>query len=307
MSEDATKEIAVTVDGQRLTLSRLDKVLYPESGTTKAEIIDYYARVHPLLSQQLADRPVTRRRWPDGVASTTTFFEKNLPQGAPPWVRRATLPTPGSSRQRDTLTFPIVDSLATLTWMANLAVLELHTPQWRIDSENHPMLPDRLVIDLDPGAPAGLAECAEVALQLRERMARDGLDAYPVTSGSKGMQLYAAIAGTQDSATVSGYAKALAEETARATKGLVVATMTKSVRAGKVFLDFSQNAAAKTTITPFSLRGKELPHVAAPRSWDELDRPERLTHLTFHEVLERLDSHQPPDPRLKGPQLPSVR
>ena len=156
MSEDATKEIAVTVDGQRLTLSRLDKVLYPESGTTKAEIIDYYARVHPLLSQQLADRPVTRRRWPDGVASTTTFFEKNLPQGAPPWVRRATLPTPGSSRQRDTLTFPIVDSLATLTWMANLAVLELHTPQWRIDSENHPMLPDRLVIDLDPGAPAGL-------------------------------------------------------------------------------------------------------------------------------------------------------
>lgn len=301
---DASTEAVVTVDGRRLTLARLDKVLYPETGTTKAEIIDYYARVYHLVQRQLADRPVTRRRWPDGVASTTTFFEKNLPQGTPPWVRRATLATPGSARHRDTLTFPIVDSLATLTWMANLAVLELHTPQWRVDEDAKPHRPDRLVIDLDPGRPAGLPQCAEVALWLRERMAGDGLAPYAVTSGSKGMQLYAAIAGTQASDEVSAYAKGLADEAARATKGLVVATMTKSVRAGKVFLDFSQNAAAKTTITPFSLRGRELPTVAAPRHWDELDEPKHLTQLLFHEVLERLDSNPLPDPAVKGPTLP---
>ena len=300
---DTSTEAVVAVDGRRLTLARLDKVLYPQTGTTKAEIIDYYARVHHLLQPQLTDRPATRRRWPDGVGSTTTFFEKNLPPGTPSWVRRATLPTPGSARHRDTLTFPIIDSLATLTWMANLAVLELHTPQWRVDDQATPLPPDRLVIDLDPGAPAGLPQCAEVALWLRQLMARDGLDPYPVTSGSKGMQLYAAIAGTQASAEVSAYAKGLAEEAARATKGLVIATMTKSARSGRVFLDFSQNAAAKTTITPFSLRGREFPTVAAPRDWHELEEPEHLSQLLFSELLERLDSSPVPDPTVKGPKL----
>lgn len=297
-------DVAVEVEGRRLTLSRLGKVLYPLTGTTKAEIIDYYARVWPFLRHQLADRPVTRRRWPDGVASSTTFFEKNTPKGTPDWVTTVELPTPGSSRAKETLVFPLVNDLATLTWMANLATLELHTPQWRVDDDGDPLCPDRLVIDLDPGLPAGLAECAEVALWLRERLIADGLSPHPVTSGSKGLQIYAAIAGTQTSGDVMTYARLLAEEAAQETD-LVVATMTKSVRAGKVFLDHSQNAASKTTITPYSFRGRDAPTVACPRDWDEIEDPSTLAHLRFNEALERMDEPSFELPRAEtGPSLP---
>lgn len=296
--------VTVEVDGHRLVLSRLDKVLYPETGTTKAEVLDYYARVFPRLRDQLARRPVTRRRWPDGVGSSTTFFEKNLPGGTPTWIPRATLPTPGSSRGLETLTFPLVDSVAALTWLANLAVLELHTPQWRIDEAGEPTRPTRLVVDLDPGEPAGLAECAQVACWLRVRLAEDGLTAQPVTSGGKGMQLYAALPGTQDAHVVGEYAKRLAAEAARATDGLVIATMTRSARRGRVLLDHSQNAAAKTTITPYSLRGRDRPTVAAPRRWAEVEAGENLVQLTFSEVLDRLDTVEPPNPDSGGQPLP---
>jgi len=279
----------VEVDGHEITLKRLDKVLYPETGTTKGEVLDYYARIAPVLLPHLAARPVTRIRWPDGVQSNK-FFEKNVPSHAPSWLRTVVLPTPGSSRNRETLTYPVIDSVAGLIWAVNLAALEFHVPQWTVGPRGGVHNPTRLVIDLDPGAPAGLAECAEAGQLIAERLRADGLDPMPVTSGSKGMQLYAPLSGRQSADTVHGYAKALAEELARAHPKLLVAKMLKSLRGGKVLLDWSQNNPAKTTICPYSLRGREQPRVAAPRTWDEVAEA-KLAQLSMTEVLQRAAEH----------------
>jgi len=276
----------VEVAGRQLALRRLDKVLYPETGTTKADVLDYYARIAPVLLPQLAGRPATRIRWPDGVESNK-FFEKNVPSHAPSWLRTVELPTPGSSRNRETLVFPIVDGLAALIWLANLAALELHVPQWTVGPRGGVHPPTRLVIDLDPGPPAGLAECAEAASLIAERLAADGLTAVPVTSGSKGLQLYAPLIGSQPVELVHGYAKRLAEELAAEHPKLLVAKMLKTLRGGKVLLDWSQNNPAKTTICPYSLRGRAAPWVAAPRTWQEIEAP-RLRQLTAQEVLDRV-------------------
>ena len=283
MSEE---EVRVDVGGRTLRLRRLDKVLYPSTGTTKAEVLDYYARVESVLLAHLARRPVTRKRWPDGVAGAS-FFEKNLPRGTPDWVESVTLPTPGSSSGRGDATFPLVVEVATLVWLANLAALELHVPQWQVGPRGAVKAPDRLVIDLDPGPPAGLAECAEVALLVRERLEADGLSPVPVTSGSKGLQLYAPLHGRADAEAVRAYAEALATGLARDHPRLVVSRMTKAIRGGKVLLDWSQNHAAKTTISPYSLRGRDHPDVAAPRGWAEVV-PGELRQLGFREVLARL-------------------
>jgi bifunctional non-homologous end joining protein LigD len=284
---------AVLVDGRRLQLSNLDKVMYPATETTKGEVLNYYARVAPILLPHLADRPVTRIRWPHGTAGPS-FFEKNLPPGAPSWLRSVAVPTTGSRSQRgnDTLRYPVVDGAAALTYLVNLASLELHVPQWRFDTDGHPCNPDRLVIDLDPGSPAGLHECAQLALLVRERLERIGLTAAPVTSGSKGMQLYAALPGEQDSGTICDVAREIAQELTKLRPELVLWKMTKSLRPGKVLLDWSQNAAAKTTIAPYSLRGKEAPFVAAPRTWAEIERGaerrDSLTQLDMDDVLARV-------------------
>ena len=297
---------AVEVDGRRLALSNLEKVLYPATGTTKAEVIAYYTAVAPVLLPQVAGRPVTRKRWPDGVEGAP-FFEKNVPMGTPDWVRRVRLPVPGSTKDRETIDFALVDGLADLVWTANLAALEIHVPQWTVGPRGAVRGPNRLVVDLDPGAPAGLAECAEVAFAARERLAADGLECVPVTSGGKGMQLYAPISGRQDAMTVHAYAKAVAEELERAMPRLVVSRMTKALRPGKVLFDWSQNHPAKTTISPYSLRGRELPTVAAPRTWEELEAG-GLVQLTLEEMLERLAG---PDGDLvaplleQGPRLPA--
>jgi bifunctional non-homologous end joining protein LigD len=281
-------EQLVSVDCHQFKLKRLDKVLYPEAGTTKAEVLDYYARIAPVLLPQLADRPVTRIRWPDGTDSTP-FFEKNVPSYAPSWVRTVKLPTPGSSRHRETLVFPVLRETAGLIWMANLAALELHVPQWTVGPRGGVRNPTRLVIDLDPGPPAGLAECAEAAHLIRGRLAEDGLAAIPVTSGSKGLQLYAPLDGSQSADLVSGYAKRLAESLARSHPKLLVSNMTKALRVGKVLLDWSQNNPAKTTICPYSLRGRARPWVAAPRTWQELAEP-GLSQLEAAEVLRRVQA-----------------
>jgi len=293
----------VSVDGRQLTLKRLDKELYPD-GTTKAQVLDYYARIAPVFLQHLADRPVTRIRWPDGTTSTP-FFEKNMPSYAPDWIRTVVLPTPGSSRGSETLTFPVVEDTAGLIWLANLAALEFHTPQWTVGPRGGVHPPNRVVIDLDPGPPAHLPECAQVALLIRERLHADGLSAVPVSSGSKGLQLYVPIAGEQSADVVGGYAKRLAESLAREHPGLVVAKMTKTIRSGRVFLDWSQNNPAKTTITPYSLRGREQPWVAAPRTWDELEDPD-IAHLRSETVLERWTSEGDLAAELlePGPRLP---
>ena len=277
---------SVEVEGRRLKLSNLDKVLYPSTGTTKGEVLHYMTAVSGVLLPQLADRAVTRKRWPNGVEANT-FFEKNLPNGTPEWVRRVTLPVPGSTKDRETITYPIIDGLPALVWSTNLAALELHVPQWRVGPRGGARNPDRLVVDLDPGPPAALAQCVEVALAVREALAGDGLDCYPVTSGGKGLQLYAPVSGEQSVEVVWAYARRLAERMEGELPRLVVSRMTKVLRTGKVLLDWSQNNGAKTTICPWSPRGRERPTVAAPRGWDELERG-GLTQLTMDEMVERL-------------------
>jgi len=266
--------VTVEVEGRRLALRNLDKVLYPATGTTKGEVLAYYTAVAPAILPQLRDRPVTRKRWPDGV-SGPSFFEKNLPNGTPEWVHRVRLPVPGTTRARETIDYPLAQDLATLVWLANLAALELHTPQWRVTEAGEVCRPDRIVIDLDPGPPAGLAECCRVAVLVRDTVAAQGFSCLPVTSGGKGMQLYLPLAGTPgtdwDGDQAAGFAKTLAEQLERELPELVVSRMTKTLRPGKVLLDWSQNNPAKTTITPYSLRGRERPTVAAPRHWREIE------------------------------------
>ncbi len=276
----------VEVGGRLLALRNLEKVMYPSTGTTKAEVLTYYTTVADVMLPHLAERPVTRKRWPDGVEAEP-FFEKNLPRGAPEWVRHVTLPAPGSTKDREVIDYPFVDDLATLVWAVNLASLEIHVPQWTAGPRGAVRGPNRLVVDLDPGAPAGLEECTELALAVRERVADDGLEVFPVTSGGKGMQLYAPVSGRQDASVVHAYARRLAEEFERRMPRLVVSRMTKALRPGKVLLDWSQNNPSKTTISPYSLRGRERPTAAAPRTWAELEAG-GLVQLTADEVAERL-------------------
>jgi bifunctional non-homologous end joining protein LigD len=282
--------VRVTVDNHILELSNLDKVLYPQTGFTKGEILDYYARIASAMLPHIRDRAVTRRRWPDGVEGPT-FFEKNAPRGKPSWVRTIMVPSPGSTRGTDEVEYPLIEHTAALIYFANLAALELHVPQWRIDEDDGLHDPDRLVIDLDPGPPASIVECCQVALALRERLAADGLEAWPKTSGGKGMQLYVPIAETPAEA-VEGYAKGLAGKLARAQPDLVVATMARRLRPGKVFLDWDQNKPTKTTVAPYSLRGEPEPRVSTPVTWEEVEACRTAADLRFSpaEVLERVES-----------------
>lgn len=280
----------VQVAGRTLSVSSLEKVLYPATGTTKAEVLQYYVQVADRLLPHLRDRPVTRIRYPQGVAGEH-FFEKNLPSGAPSWLPRVEIAGHGSRSGRDRVTYPLVRDLADLVFLVNLGSLELHVPQWRVDDDGTVLPPDRMVVDLDPGPGAGLEECARVALLVRERLAGLGLDCAPVTSGSKGMQLYAALDGRRDSEEVSGAARGLAQQLSGELPDLVVWRMTRSLRPGKVLLDWSQNSSAKTTICPWSLRGRPHPTVAAPRTWDEVqdaaDGHRALEQVPFALALER--------------------
>ncbi|HTJ32075.1 MAG TPA: non-homologous end-joining DNA ligase [Dactylosporangium sp.] len=280
--------LRVEVAGRQLEISNLDKVLYPRAGFTKGEVLDYYTRIAPTLLPYLEGRPLTRTRYPNGVDGAS-FFEKNAPAGTPDWVRTVRLPVPGSSKNREKIDFIVVEELATVVWLANLAALELHTPQWRVDADGRALDPDQLVVDLDPGPPAGLPECYQVALLMRERLAEDGLSAVAKTSGRKGMQLIVALPGDEPADEVSGYAKALAEELAAAHPRLVVAKMAKQLRPSKVFIDWSQNNAFKTTVAPYSLRAGETPTVSAPLTWQEVEAGElTAADLTPSAVLDRV-------------------
>ncbi|WP_319464088.1 non-homologous end-joining DNA ligase [Micromonospora sp. RTP1Z1] len=298
--------LKVDVEGRALELSNLDKVLYPEVGFTKGEVIDYYTRIAAALLPHLTDRPLTRIRFPNGVGEKS-FFEKNKPAATPAWVRTETLPAPGSTKGRETIDYVVADDLPTLVWLANLAALELHTPQWKIGEH-----PDMMVVDLDPGAPAALKQCCEVALLMRDRLAADGVESYPKTSGKKGMQLCCPIAGTQSSDVVSDYAKRIAQELERAHPKLIVSKMAKNLRPGKIFIDWSQNNAAKTTVAPYSLRAQSVPSVSTPLTWDEVSagaagkRPSARPYLA-DEVLKRVEkSGDLLAPLLNGgPKLPT--
>jgi len=285
----SSQRVPVEIDGRRLALSNLDKVLYPEVGFTKAEVIDYYTRIAPVMLPHLERRPVTRKRYPNGVDGAF-FFEKNAPSHTPSWVRTVTLPVPGSTMNREEINFILTEDRPALVWLANLAALELHVPQWRVKPRGGTEEPDLLVFDLDPGAPATVVECTRVAQLLAEVLAEDKLTGYPKTSGAKGMQVYVPIKPAADERT-SGYAKHVAELLERAHRGLVVARMDKRLRRGKVFVDWSQNNAAKTTVAPYSLRAQESPSVSTPITWDEVEATDNPTDLRFlaGDVLDRVD------------------
>jgi bifunctional non-homologous end joining protein LigD len=280
--------VTVEVDGRQLTLSNLGKVLYPDAGFAKGEVIDYYSRIAPVLLPHLADRPLTVKRYPNGV-DQQFFFEKNAPRGTPSWVRTVTLPVPGSTMNRETIDFVVVEELPTLVWLANLAALELHVPQWRVPRRARKPRTDLIVFDLDPGPPATIAECCEVALRLRNLLDEDGLHPVAKTSGSKGMQVSAPVE-VSDPEITSRYAHALAKRLERASPELVVSRMSKSLRPGKVFVDWSQNNPAKTTVAPYSLRAKAGPTVSTPLTWDEVEKGGQLS-FRAEQVLDRVGKH----------------
>ncbi|MBB2945109.1 bifunctional non-homologous end joining protein LigD [Actinoplanes lutulentus] len=299
-----SERFLVTIEGRDVELSNLDKLMYPAAGFTKGEVIDYYTRIAPVMLPHLRGRAATRIRFPNGVEDIH-FFEKNKPGGTPDWVRLETLPVPGSTKSRETIEFVVVDDLPTLVWLANLAAIELHTPQWRVGAE-----PDLLVVDLDPGAPAGLKECCAVATLMRDRLGEDGITAYPKTSGKKGMQLCCPISGAQDAEVVSAYARRVAEELAAMVPSSITAKMAKAVRPGKIFIDWSQNAAAKTTVTPYSLRAGAKPTASAPLTWDEViamaTGESEARQFGAGEVLERAEEHGDllTDLLTPGPEVP---
>jgi bifunctional non-homologous end joining protein LigD len=282
----------VRVGGRELTLTNLDKVMYPATGTTKADVIAYYAAVAPVLIPAARNRPATRKRWVHGVGTEDRpgqmFFQKNLDDSAPGWVPRAAI-----THKTNTNYYPLVNDPATLTWLAQIASLEIHVPQWTVDSHGRSLPPDRLVLDLDPGEGAGLPECVEVAKLARTILQDVGLEPVPVTSGSKGIHLYAVLNGTQSSDEVSAFARELARALEADHPDLAVSDMKKTLRTGKVLVDWSQNNAAKTTIVPYSLRGRLHPTVAAPRTWRELSSTS-LKHLDYEEVMRRVAAGKDP-------------
>ena len=266
-----------------MRLTNPDKVLYPATGTTKAEIFDYYVTIADVMLPHIAGRPVTRKRWPNGVEQPA-FFEKQLASSAPDWLHRRSI-----THKSGTTTYPIIDTREGLAWIAQQAALEVHVPQWRFVGDETDAGPaTRIVFDLDPGEGVTMAQLSEVASAVRELMSDIGLDTYPLTSGSKGVHLYVPLTDPISSHGASVLARKVAQQLEKAMPKLVTATMTRSLRDGKVFLDWSQNSSAKTTIAPYSMRGRDQPMVAAPRTWAEFEDPD-LRHLRFDEVLERVD------------------
>jgi bifunctional non-homologous end joining protein LigD len=287
------ERVPVTVEGRELSLSNLDKHLYP-SGFTKGELLDYYAKIAPVMLPHLQGRPVTVKRFPNGVGGQG-FIEKNLPRHAPAWIATAVLPRKG--RGSDTTRFPLVDGLAALTWFVNLAAIEFHTPMWRVNREGQPSQPDLVVFDLDPGAPATIVECCQVAQHLVEHLEPDGVELLAKTSGSKGLQLYGRIAERRwDGDRVNAWAHGVAEAVEHEVPELVVSRMSKSLRPGKVLIDWSQNNPAKTTVTAYSMRAVERPSVSTPvtgeevRACAERGDPSMLV-FSPEDVLQRVSSH----------------
>jgi len=268
----------VEVEGRQLSLSNLDKVLYPGPGFTKGQVIDYYTRIAPALLPHLRGRPLTLKRYPNGVESQF-FYEKQCPSHRPDWVATAAVPTGGR-----TIDFCLADDLPTLVWLANLADLELHTSLSLAEDVERPTM---MVFDLDPGEPAGLGECAEVALALRDLLGQLSLRSFAKTSGSKGLQVYVPLGGAATYDQTKPLAHALARHLEGDRPELVVSSQRKSLRGGKVLIDWSQNDEHKTTVCVYSLRARERPTVSTPLDWDELEHPSSLV-FESDEVIERV-------------------
>jgi bifunctional non-homologous end joining protein LigD len=277
----AASRVEVEVEGRRLSLSNLDKVMYPAVGFTKGQLIDYYTRIAAVLLPHLRDRPLTLKRYPNGVEGNH-FYEKRLPSHAPEWVR--------SAKAFD-IEYVVCDDVPTIVWLANLADLELHPSLSRADEIMRPAV---MAFDLDPGPPAGLRECCEVALILREALGRVGLECFAKTSGSKGIQVYVPL--NVDDVDYDDGTKPLSKALARHLEAqhpkLIVSTQKKELRRGKVLIDWSQNDEHKTTVCVYSLRARERPTVSTPLDWAEVEAgdPDALVFEADH-VLARVEEH----------------
>jgi bifunctional non-homologous end joining protein LigD len=296
----AAGELVTRVGERTLTLTNLDKVLFPSVGFTKAEVIDYYLRIAPVMLPHMRDRAMTRLRFPDGVGpDRSPFYEKNAPMGTPEWVRRVKVNTSDGI-----IDYIVVDDEAAVVWLANLAALEMHVPQWTVSSatpangiislpELQPRsgepLANRLVVDLDPGAGMTILDSARAALIVAARLADAGMIPVAQTSGSKGIQVYAAIAPTR-SKTAWNYVKQLNASLHKAQPDFFVAAMSVEQRAGRIYVDYNQNLAARNTIAPYSMRGRDRPAVATPVTWEELGSVRRPDDLRFgpEDVLARV-------------------
>jgi len=256
---------SVEVQGKQLKLSNLEKVLYPATGFTKQQVIDYYVRIAPAMVPHLAGRPLTRKRYPNGV-DEEFFYEKNAPQHRPDWVKTAPI---WSGRNRRTIHYILADDLATLVWLANLAAIELH-PSLSLAEDI--TCPTMMVFDLDPGPPANIVQCCQVGLWLREIFEHFGLQSFPKTSGSKGLQIYVPLNTPANYESTKTFSHALAQLLEQEHPEMVVSDMKKQVRTGKVFVDWSQNDEHKTTIAVYSLRAREHPTASTPVTWEEVER-----------------------------------
>ncbi len=278
--------VEVEVEGRRLALSNLDKVLYHASGTTKGSVIDYYRRIAPVMLPHLRRRAPTLVRAPDGPDGEV-FFEKHCPGHAPDWMKTAHVGRYGSHRGYEAC---LIDELPALVWVANLAALELHTHQATVDEPEHPT---SLVLDLDPGESAGLTDCARVACELRDVLGALGLVVVVKTSGGKGLHLNVPLVGSTASAEeTSSFAKTLGDLLGQRDPQRVTTAMAKDQRRGKVFVDWSQNARFKTTVAPYSLRIRSRPTVSTPLTWDEVEAvaaSEPIGPFELDAVLERID------------------
>jgi bifunctional non-homologous end joining protein LigD len=283
------KRLEVDIGGHRLSLSNLDKVFYPETGFTKGQVIDFYTRIAPVLLPHLRGRPLTLKRYPDGVTGPF-FYEKQSPRHRPDWVKVAPIWSRHNSR---TIEYTLADDLPTLVWLANLADLELHTSLSLAVDVTAPTI---VAFDLDPGPPATIVECAEVALRLRDAFQHFGLEAFPKTSGSKGMQVYVPLNTPTSYDATKPFARELAQLLERRHPDLVVSDMKKALRTGKVLVDWSQNDEHKTTVSAYSLRARDRPTVSTPLTWAEVEGalgsrdPEELA-FDSGQVLDRVAAH----------------
>ncbi len=291
MSPDPSER--TEIDGRQLSVSNLDKVLYPAIGFTKGEVIHYYARVAEAMVPHIRDRPLTMKRYPDGVDGKF-FFEKHRPSHAPDWVRAVDV---DSTSDGSTIDYPVVDDRPGLVWAANLAAIELHVPLWHIGRRRAlPARPDHMVFDLDPGDEASIVECCTVAQLVADVLTEGRAGCRPKTSGSKGLQLYVPLVGRPTWDKVRERSHGIARTLEGDRPDLVVSNMRKSLRDGKVLIDWSQNHPAKTTVAVYSLRARPEPTVSTPVTWDEVDRcaasgdPTDL-RFTADQVLERIEEH----------------
>ena len=281
--------VEVEVEGRALRLSNIAKVLYPASGFTKGQVIEYYRRISPVLLPHLRQRPLTLKRYPNGV-DRGFFYEKNCPSHRPVWIPTVAI---WSGRNQADVNYCLVDDLPSLVWVANLASLELHTS---LSLAADPKTPTMMVFDLDPGLPAALPECVQVGLWLRELFDDLGLRCFPKTSGSKGLQLYVPLNTPASYGETKPFAHAVARLLETRHPELVVSSMKKELRTGKVLIDWSQNDAAKTTVCVYSLRARERPTVSTPVSWEEVEavaagtEPETLV-FDADQVVERVGRH----------------